>query len=79
MLQPSQQAIAYDDGYFYPGPAVKGVTLSMAPASSQHVIHVYGRPQYDRWIPQYPKETSLPASEQVTAFDMWNRMIGGSG
>ena len=25
MLTPEQQAKAYDDGYFYPGPAVKGV------------------------------------------------------
>ena len=26
MLKPDQQAIAYDDGYFYPGPAVPGST-----------------------------------------------------
>ncbi len=32
MLTPEQQAKAYDDGYFYPGPAVKNVPLSMAPA-----------------------------------------------
>jgi len=78
MLQPSQQAIAYDDGYFYPGPAVKGVTLSMAPASSQQVIRTYGRPEYDGWIAGYPKETSLPATEQVTAFDMWDRLVGSA-
>src|SRR3954447_17625900 len=31
MLKPEQQALTYDKGYFYPGPAAKGVTLAMAP------------------------------------------------
>ncbi len=31
MLKPEQQALTYDEGYFYPGPAVKNVPLSMAP------------------------------------------------
>ena len=35
MLTPEQQAKAYDTGYFYPGPAIKGVTLDMAPQQSQ--------------------------------------------
>ena len=37
MLSPPAQAMTYDDGYFYPGPAVKDVPLSMAPAASQKV------------------------------------------
>lgn len=76
MLRPSQQAIAYDDGYFYPGPAVMGVTLAMAPAKSRRVIKTYGRSQYAGWIARYPKETSLPATQQVTAFDRWDRLVG---
>lgn len=76
MLQPKEQAQAYDDGYFYPGPAVKGVTLAMAPQHDQEVIKKYGRPEYDEWIAKYPKETSLPATEQVKAFDIWDREIG---
>ncbi|MGH3438000.1 MAG: extracellular solute-binding protein [Sciscionella sp.] len=76
MLKPDQQAIAYDDGYFYPGPAVKGVTLSMAPQKSQEVIHKFGRLQYKTWIADYPVETSLPAQQQVAAFDKWNRLVG---
>jgi ABC-type uncharacterized transport system YnjBCD substrate-binding protein len=32
LLTPAAQAYTYDKGYFYPGPAVKGVTLAMAPA-----------------------------------------------
>src|SRR5207248_38268 len=30
LLRPESQALTYDKGYFYPGPAVKNVTLSMA-------------------------------------------------
>jgi ABC-type uncharacterized transport system YnjBCD substrate-binding protein len=77
MLQPQQQAIAYDKGYFYPGPAVKGVTLDMAPQASQQTLRQYGRPEYEQWIEKYPKETSLPAQQQVAAFDKWDRMVGG--
>jgi putative spermidine/putrescine transport system substrate-binding protein len=76
MLQPKEQAQAYDDGYFYPGPAVNGVTLSMAPAKSQTSIQKYGRPEYEQWIAQYPKQTSLPANDQVTAFDTWDKTVG---
>jgi putative spermidine/putrescine transport system substrate-binding protein len=78
MLKPDQQAIAYDSGYFYPGPAVKGVTIDMAPAESQEVIKKYGRDEYQGWIDQYPKETSLPATAQVTAFDLWDRNVGAA-
>ena len=35
MLTPEAQAYTYDKGYFYPGPAVKNVPLSMAPKESQ--------------------------------------------
>lgn len=77
MLTPQQQAKAYDTGYFYPGPAVNGVTLQMAPAKSQQVIQQFGRPEYDQWIAGFPKETSLPAEQQVAAFDQWDRTVGG--
>jgi hypothetical protein len=76
MLKPDQQAIAFDKGYFYPGPAVKNVTLDMAPKDSQDVINQFGRPEYAKWIDQYPKHPSLPADKQVTAFDIWDREIG---
>lgn len=76
MLTPQQQAKAYDTGYFYPGPAVDGVTLQMAPQKSQQVIQQFGRPEYDQWISQFPKESSLPAEQQVAAFDQWDRTVG---
>ena len=44
LLTPEAQAYTYDKGYFYPGPAVKDVPLSMAPKESQDAIKEYGRP-----------------------------------
>jgi ABC-type uncharacterized transport system YnjBCD substrate-binding protein len=76
MLKPDQQAIAYDKGYFYPGPAVKNVTFDMAPADSQAAIKDIIPPEFETWINQYPKKTSLPADAQVTAFDLWDQQIG---
>ncbi|SFC67233.1 putative spermidine/putrescine transport system substrate-binding protein [Nocardioides terrae] len=76
MLKPDQQAIAYDSGYFYPGPAVKDVDLSMAPQASQDVIKRFGRPEYDALIADNPVQTSLPSAQQVAAFDTWDREVG---
>jgi putative spermidine/putrescine transport system substrate-binding protein len=76
MLQPKQQAITFDRGYFHPGPAVKGVTLDMAPADSQDVIRKFGRPEYDDLIKNNPKETPLPVEAQSKAFDLWDQKVG---
>ena len=78
MLTKEQQAKAYDDGYFYPGPAVKGVTLSMAPQKSQDAIAKFGRPEYDAMIQDNPKEIPLDNKALVAAFDKWDREIAGS-
>ena len=43
MLSPEVNAMAYDNGYFYPGPSVKGATLDKAPQASQTAIKDYGR------------------------------------
>ena len=77
-LTPEQQAATYDKGYFYPGPAVKGVTLSQAPASSQQVIQQFGDPDFDTWTSSGPIRNSLPADAQVTAFDLWDKKIGAA-
>ncbi|MBB3002877.1 putative spermidine/putrescine transport system substrate-binding protein [Paraburkholderia tropica] len=76
MLEPQQQAMTYDDGYFYPGPAVNGVTLSMAPKPSQDVIAKYGRPEYAKWLTQYPHVQPLSAQAMVAAFQKWDREVG---
>lgn len=76
ILTPEQQAATYDQGYFYPGPAVKGVTVAQAPAASRQVIAKFGEPQFDSWIASSPIKNSLPAPAQVTAFDLWDQKIG---
>ncbi|MET8141306.1 extracellular solute-binding protein [Sphaerisporangium sp. NPDC005288] len=76
-LTPQQQAVTYDKGYFYPGPAVKGVTIDMAPPESRQAIKDFGRPEYDRLIEQNPKAVPLEAKALVTAFDKWDKEIGG--
>ena len=76
MLQPAQQAVAYDKGYFYPGPAVRDVPLSMAPQASQDVIAEFGRPFYDKLIADTPVELPLDEQSLVYAFQRWDEQIG---
>jgi putative spermidine/putrescine transport system substrate-binding protein len=76
VLSPQQQAYTYDEGYFYPGPAVKGVPLSMAPPESQKVLAEYGRPEYDKLIADNPVEVPLNPDKLVIAFRRWDEEIG---
>ncbi|KVE01822.1 ABC transporter substrate-binding protein [Burkholderia anthina] len=76
LLEPAQQAMTYDDGYFYPGPAVKGVTLEMAPAHSQEVVRKFGRPEYAKLLADRPHVQPLNAQAMVAAFQKWDREIG---
>jgi putative spermidine/putrescine transport system substrate-binding protein len=76
MLSKPAQAMTYDDGYFYPGPAVKDVPLSMAPESSQKVIQEYGRAEYANEINAHPQEIPLLPDKLVYAFSRWDEQIG---
>jgi putative spermidine/putrescine transport system substrate-binding protein len=76
LLTPEAQAYTYDKGYFYPGPAVKNVTLSMAPKESQEAIKEFGRPEYEGWLKEFPHTQSLPPSAQVEAFRIWDQQVG---
>ena len=76
ILQPQQQAFNYDDGYFYPGPAVKNVPVSLATAHSQQVLQQYGRPEYDTLIQQVKIVTPLDTAQLVEAFNTWDKDIG---
>ncbi|OLB78799.1 MAG: ABC transporter substrate-binding protein [Actinobacteria bacterium 13_2_20CM_2_71_6] len=78
MLEPKEQAITFDKGYFYPGPVIKGVTIDQAPQASQDALKEFGRPEYDDLIKNNPQETSLPADEQVKAFALWDSKIGAT-
>ncbi len=76
LLTPEAQALTYDKGYFYPGPSVKNVPLSMAPKESQDAIKEYGRPEYDTWLAQYPHVPTLEAKAVVEAFRRWDSEVG---
>ena len=76
LLEPAQQAMTFDKGYFYPGPAVKGVTLAMAPAASQDAIRTFGRREYDDWLARFPHQRPLEAKAMVAAFRRWDEEVG---
>jgi putative spermidine/putrescine transport system substrate-binding protein len=76
ILTPETNAMAYDSGYFYPGPSIKGATLDKAPQASQDVIEKFGRDWYDDLIESAPKATPLPPDQLVKAFDIWDREVG---
>lgn len=76
MLAKPQQAITYDEGYFYPGPAVAGVTLAMAPEDSQATLKEFGRPEYEALIEATPKDVPLDAEGLVYAFRRWDEQVG---
>jgi len=76
MLTPQQNAKAYDKGYFYPGPAVKGADLSLAPQESQDAINKFGRPEYADLIANNPTALPLDAATMVTAYKMWDEQVG---
>ncbi len=75
--QPEENAKAYDAGYFYPGPAVKGAELSMAPEDSQAILEEFGRAEYDQAIADNPVVVPLGAQALVKAFEIWDEQIGG--
>ncbi len=76
VLTKPAQATTWDKGYFYPGPAVKDVPLSMAPSDSQAAIKEYNRAFYDKLIADTPTETPLPADRLVYAFSRWDQQVG---
>ncbi|MDR0823439.1 MAG: extracellular solute-binding protein [Endomicrobium sp.] len=76
MTQPAQQALTWDKGYFYPGPVIKGVPLSMAPAESQEVMKRYGRAAYETITRDFKQAVPLNPQDLVTAFKIWDDRVG---
>jgi putative spermidine/putrescine transport system substrate-binding protein len=76
MLSKPAQAMTYDKGFFYPGPAVKDVPLSMAPKESQDAINEYTRDFYPKLIAEVPSEVPLSADKLVYAFQRWDQQVG---
>jgi putative spermidine/putrescine transport system substrate-binding protein len=76
MMTPEQQAKAYDAAYFYPGPAVKDVTLDMAPEESQEAVTSVLRPEFDELIASAEVNLPLEATALVRAFEIWDERVG---
>lgn len=76
MLTPQAQAATYDKGYFYPGPAVKDVPLSMASQESRDALKEFGRSHYDELIAKLPTKPPLTPERLVAAFRRWDQEIG---
>jgi putative spermidine/putrescine transport system substrate-binding protein len=76
LLSKEAQAVTYDAGYFYPGPAVKDVPVTMAPEDSQKIIAEFGRDEYAAAIAGNPQETPLPPDRMVYAFARWDEQVG---
>ncbi len=76
MLTRPAQAMTWDKGYFYPGPAVKDVPLSMAPQDSQDAVNSVRRDFIDKLITEVPPEVPLPADKLVFAFQRWDQQVG---
>ena len=76
LMSPEQQAVTYDSGYFYPGPAIKGVPLSMAPKESQDKVKPAIRDSYEKAIKDLPSTTQLDAKPLVEAMDTWDKLVG---
>ncbi|WP_200845103.1 extracellular solute-binding protein [Roseomonas sp. 18066] len=76
VLKPEMQAYSYDEGYLYPGPAVRNVPVSMAPPRSQEVIAEFGRPEYADLIANNPIELPLKPDQMVLAFRRWDQLVG---
>ncbi len=77
-LRPDQQAKVYDTGYFYPGPAIKGVTLAMAPKDSQDAVGPVRRQSFDDLIRSRPVEIPLDPGKLVQAFTIWDQKVGAN-
>jgi len=78
MLQPAQQALMFDHGYMYPGPAIRDVPIGTAPADSQETFKTFGRAEYQGLIADNPIEPPLDAKPLVAMFDKWDREIGSA-
>lgn len=78
VLKPAQQAKTYDNAFFYPGPAVKGATLDMAPSDSQTAVRSVLRPEFDAMIKSATIEMPLDSTNLVKAFDMWDKRVGAN-
>jgi putative spermidine/putrescine transport system substrate-binding protein len=78
LLSKESQALAWDEGYLYPGPSVKDVPLSMAPEANQATLKEFGRPEYEKLMADAPFEAPLEPNLMVQAFRRWDEEVAGA-
>jgi putative spermidine/putrescine transport system substrate-binding protein len=78
LLTRDAQALMYDFGTFYPGPAVAGVTPGLAPPDTQDRLRIAGRPEYAGLIANNPAETPLDEDRLGYATRRWAEQIGNA-
>jgi putative spermidine/putrescine transport system substrate-binding protein len=76
LMAPDMQAYLYGNGYFYPGPSQKGITLDMAPADIQKQLKPFLRPEYDKNAAAMPNTPPLGVAATNLAFDTWDQLVG---
>ncbi len=76
IMEPSWQAYAYDEGYFYPGPAIKGVPLNLAPSASQAAVKPAMRAWYDEAVAKGPNTSQLGTTAFNDMSEMWDKLVG---
>ena len=76
LMKPKQQAVTYDDGYFYPVRPLKMFHLSSAPKEIQDKIKPAIRDYFEKAIKDFPSTTQLDAKALVEAMDMWDKLVG---
>ena len=76
LIQPNEQATMFDSGYFWPGPAIKGVTLDMAPQAEQTALKSFIRTDFENQVNALSTTTQLGPQAMVQAFDLWNKLVG---
>jgi putative spermidine/putrescine transport system substrate-binding protein len=76
IMTPEMQAYTYDSGYFFPGPAIEGITMDMAPTEMREKNEAAYREYFGEWIANSPTTTQLDPAAMVKANDMWDQLVG---
>jgi putative spermidine/putrescine transport system substrate-binding protein len=77
LMSSDMQAYTFGgNGYFYPGPSQKGVSIDMAPAEIQKAVKPFIRPETDKMMLTLPSTPPLGPAATVEAFDTWDQLVG---
>lgn len=75
-LKPEQQALTFNTGGFFPGPAIKGVTFEQAPAAVRDPIKAFIPADFDQTMAKAKVVAPLDTERMIQAFAKWDQLIG---